>query len=270
MAIDDILAEAATIFDASGAVHLAAIGKGRALTNTGDYATAAAAVASVPTDYVYWIHHTENGQTNSIYALQGNGRYSLSDMEGGDLTGLPFRSANDPRVAWYQDPDQPFGFIETIPLYKSRRHYAFTAPLPLATGVEARLIEAEAALNGSGDWLGILNELRANASSLMMVMYPGYPVEVTALEPLTDPGTDSARRDLLFYERAFWLYGTGHRLGDLRRLVRNYGLDQADIYPSGDYFKGGVHGSDVVLPLDFDESNNPNWDVSMCNVQSAG
>jgi len=269
LSIDNIFSEAVSIFDGSGAGNLAAVGKGRALANVGDYSAAAAAVAGVPTSYVYWIYHTENGQSNSIYSLQGNGRYSVPDMEGGNLTGLPWRTANDPRVAWYRDPSQPFGFIEDIPLYKSRRHYAFTAPLPLATGVEARLIEAEAAL-GTGGWLTILNDLRADVGSLMVGMFPGYPVEVTPLAPLTDPGTDAARRDLLFRERAFWLYGTGHRLGDLRRLVRNYGLNQADIYPSGDYFKGGLHGSDVVLPLDFDESNNTNWDVTMCDVTSAG
>lgn len=271
MTLDAIFAEAVSIFDGSGAGNLAAVGKGRALVNAGNYAAAAAAVASVPTSYVYHIAHTENGQTNAIYSLQGNGRYSMSDTEGGDLRGLPFRSANDPRVAWYRDPDQPGGFDANYPLYKSRRHYAFTAPLPLATGVEARLIEAEAALAaGGGNWLGILNDLRANVGPLMMGMFPGYPVAVTPLAPLTDPGTPAARRDLLFRERAFWLYGTGHRLGDLRRLVRDYGLNQAVVYPSGAYVQGGSHGTDVVLPLDFDESNNPNWSVDMCDVKSAG
>jgi len=35
-----------------------------------------------------------------------------------------------------------------------------------------------------------------------------------------DPGTQVGREDLLFRERAFWLFATGHRLGDLRRLAR--------------------------------------------------
>jgi hypothetical protein len=76
------------------------------------------------------------------------------------------------------------------------------------------------------------------------------------LAPLADPGTASARVALLFRERAFWLWGTGHRLGDMRRLINQYGRTQDQVYPSGAYHKGGTHGPDVVFPVDFDEVNN--------------
>ena len=33
--------------------------------------------------------------------------------------------------------------------------------------------------------------------------------------------------DLLFSERAFWMFATGHRLGDMRRLIRQYGRTRA-------------------------------------------
>ena len=36
-----------------------------------------------------------------------------------------------------------------------------------------------------------------------------------------DPGTPDGEQKLLFHERAFWLYLTGHRLGDMRRLMRS-------------------------------------------------
>ena len=272
VSLDEALDMAIAKFDESGFGSMAAVAKGRALLAKGQYSAAAAAVSGVPTDYVYFIYHSVNGDRNAMYSLQGNGRYSVSDVEGG--TGLPFRSAMDPRVPWYQDPDQPNGFDEDFALYKSKRHYAFDAPIPLATGVEARLIEAEAALT-SGDgagMIGYLNELRADWFDLMTGMFPGAELDATAtLSPLTDPGDEAGRRSLLFYEKAFWLFGTGHRQGDLRRLVRQYGVNQADIYPSGAYHKGGSHGSDVVFPLDFDEEgNNPYYQHSMCNVQSAG
>jgi len=61
----------------------------------------------------------------------------------------------------------------------------------------------------------------------------------------------------MFSERAFWLFGTGHRLGDLRRLVRHYGRAAESVFPTGAYFKGGVYGSDVNLPIPLEESNNP-------------
>lgn len=100
---------------------------------------------------------------------------------------------------------------------------------------------------------------------------PNYDAQVddADLAPLTAPTTAAAARDMLFSERAFWLFLTGHRLGDLRRLVYQYGLPQDAVYPTGDYHKGGVYGSDVVFPLDFDESNNPNFEHDMCDVKSA-
>ena len=65
--------------------------------------------------------------------------------------------------------------------------------------------------------------------------------------------------DLLFKERAYWLYLTAHRTGDQRRLVRQYGRSIASVYPSGPYFKGGSYGTDYVLPVSADERNNPNF-----------
>jgi hypothetical protein len=64
---------------------------------------------------------------------------------------------------------------------------------------------------------------------------------------------------LLFLERAFWLYATGHRLGDMRRLIRQYGQAVDAVFPTGAYHKGGgIYGSDVNLPLPIEEQNNPN------------
>ena len=61
------------------------------------------------------------------------------------------------------------------------------SPMPLATGVEARMIEAEAALK-KGDaatYLAKLNDARTLQATLT---------------PLTDPGSQVARENLLFRE----------------------------------------------------------------------
>ena len=79
------------------------------------------------------------------------------------------------------------------------------------------------------------------------------------LPALADPGTDDARVDLLFRERAFWMYFTSHRIGDLRRLVRQYGRAPETVWPSGNYFKGGVYGTDQNLPPAQAEKNNPGY-----------
>jgi hypothetical protein len=124
--------------------------------------------------------------------------------------------------------------------------------VPLATGVEAGLIAAEAALQANpGEWLADLNALRAAAPSTYLNLD-------SALAALVDPGTDSGRVSLMFRERAFWLFGTGTRLGDLRRLVRQYGRDQSVVYPTGPYANGNNphlpsplpnYGTDVNLTL---------------------
>ena len=73
------------------------------------------------------------------------------------------------------------------------------------------------------------------------------------------PGSAAGREDLHFRERAFWLYSTGHRLGDLRRLIRQYGRGAETVFPTGAYFKGGLYGTDVNLPIPQEEENNANF-----------
>jgi hypothetical protein len=89
---------------------------------------------------------------------------------------------------------------------------------------------------------------------------------VPTLPPLTDPGTQAAREDMLFSERAFWLYGTGHRLGDFRRLIRQYGRSAESVFPTGVWHKGGNYGADVAFSLPFRETNNPDFDPDACST----
>ncbi len=248
---------AITVAQAAGddrELYLAEVGKGRALLDAGQFDAAAAAVADVPDDYNFSTEHsvidprTENG----VYALTHvSSRYTTLDEEGGN--GLPFISADDPRV---QFEDLGLSqFDSQTELFATAKYTSYTSPVPIATGAEARLIEAEAALKG-GDYpsaLGILNALRATKS-------------LTPLAPVT--GTD-AQVDQLFRERAFWLFATGHRMGDLRRLLRQYDRAQADVYPTGEYFKGAVYGDQVAFPVPQTEENNPNFDRAACDPTKA-
>ena len=134
-------------------------------------------------------------------------------------------------------------------------------PLTLASGLEARLIEAEAALNaGDASWLTTLNALRTTCTDAGSCPDPAPAGTggVAGLPPLTDPGTPDARVDLLFRERAFWLFMTGHRQGDLRRLLRQYHRQQNQVYPTGLYSGGlGTYGNDVTVPIPLSERANP-------------
>jgi len=235
---------------------LALVGKARALLDLNQPAAAAALLAPVPDTFKYVVQHSAASQREQNGTYEFNTiakRWSMSDLEGGN--GLPFVTANDPRVPFTSHAKDTtvaqFGFDAVTPFFVLLKYKSLGDPTRLGDGVEARLIEAEAAL-AAGDpatWLAKLNALRAT---------------VPGLAPLTDPGTPAAQVDLTFRERAFWLYATGHRLGDLRRLVRQYGRGAETVYPTGTFPKGGVYGTDVNLPVPTDEQNNPGYTPGSC------
>jgi hypothetical protein len=268
--------DSATRVTASASVlNLASIGKGRALLDKADFAGAAAAVAGVPTSFAYTTFHSTatDRQKNGVFvfnnqAPSGTARFSVADGEG--TNGLNFRSAGDPRV---KDTVAGKGFDNTSPLFVLTKYASQTSPVRVADGVEARLIGAEAQLRitDSVGMLASLNALRtdgtfdtrpnAQDSTKTDTLWHAGSGGVAGLPPLADPGNKVGRENLLFRERAFWLYATGHRLGDLRRLARApYGRSIETIYPTGTYtHTNTVYGSNTELPVTFDERNNPNF-----------
>lgn len=258
---EQIFQRAIEKFDAALAVagatdeyrYLASVGKGRALLDLGKYTEAAAAVADVPDDFVYNIESSANtdDETNGVYIFVQNAkRLSVANNEGGN--GLDYRSANDPRVEWEPETtaegDTVPGQDGTTPLMLQLKYPERGSAAPLATGIEARLIEAEAALQGgSGDFLALLNAARAQFADVSPLTAGDVPADM------------DGKVDLLFHERAFDLWLTAHRLGDLRRLIRQYGRTEDAVFPTGSWFKGGTYGDDVNMPVPLDEENNPNF-----------
>ena len=223
--------------------YLAAVGKGRALLDRGLFTEAAAAVADVPTEFQYVTEHADSPLRlqNAIYSYSVGWLWSVSDQEG--EVGLPYRAADDARVPFFDE--ESAGLDNTTPQFTLLKYPDASASVVLADGIEARLIEAEAELQASnlGGMTAILNVLRATQG----------------LDPLDPPGTQDEGVDQLFSERAFWMFATGHRLGDMRRLIRQYGRSAEDVFPSGSYIKGGSYGNDVNLPMPQEEGNNPNF-----------
>lgn len=225
-------------------VNFARVGKGRALLNLNRPADARTAVTAVPTSFVYQLQHSENsGRQNNGIFLAGaiNRRFSVGSLEG--TNGLPYRSDNDPRVVGPRGTGAALvGFDGSTPLFLPSTKYANrSASTTVAGGVEARLIEAEAQLRADTTGATALSTLNALRTT------------VTGLAPLT-----AANVDVLFKERAYWMWLEGHRLGDLRRLVRQYNRPQTSVFPNGTYFKGGSYGTDVNFPIPVSEYNNPN------------
>lgn len=248
------IAEAAAAGDggarAQQEAYLARVGRARAFLGLGLPDSAAASVGAVPTDFAYGVQYSENTgrELNGVYSYNvQNARWSVADAEGGN--GLPFVSAPDPRVSVTDAGGT--GVDAATELILLNKYSSLSASIPLADGIEARLIEAEAALKAGDDAgaLDVLNALRAGVG----------------LDPLQLAEDHDAAARQLFDERAYWLFATGHRLGDLRRLVRpaaqgGYGFAITSVFPTGPYPKGGApYGLEVNLPIPVNELNNPNF-----------
>jgi hypothetical protein len=117
------------------------------------------------------------------------------------------------------------------------------------------LIEAEAKLQTDvPGMMTILNALRASPQTL-------GPLSVPVMPALTTPATKDLAISLFFREKAFWQFGRGMRLGDLRRLIRQYARTEDTVFPTGKFHKAGgsSYGTDVNLPVTDNERQNPNF-----------
>jgi hypothetical protein len=167
---------------------------------------------------------------------------TVSDREGAN--GLAYVSGNDPRLVTIA--------VGSTPVYAPSNQSTAASPMVLASGIEGALIEAEAALAAGqlATWSDILTTLRQSAIS------PSMP----ALTADSTTGAAPAQRlAVMFRERAFWLFGTGHRHGDLRRLVRQYGLPVENVFPSGLYQGGPSTFGSAVVFQPAGETNDPNY-----------
>ena len=271
-----LLAVADTAGDVGRAIK---VSKARALLGIDAQANAAAAAAlmkGIPTTFKYQHTYAATSGSNAIWGQPlSSRRYNVGDsIEGNahDLfvkNNIPFFSSKDPRVpSRYTISSKGDTTKSQDGLTYSRTDtlYSQESPVDVANGIDARLIEAEAAFL-SGNYatattgtLAILNALRAAAQKLTS----NTTYAANALPALTDPGTDSARVAQLFREKAFWTFSRGQRLGDLRRLIRQapYSgwFNASNTFPSGPHYRGGTYGPDVNLPVPKDEeNNNPNF-----------
>jgi starch-binding outer membrane protein, SusD/RagB family len=264
--------------DSDRILNFARVGKARALLDMGNYADADAAVADVPDDFQYVLLYDQSASPGSLnstvnqsfasrdFSLFGVGMLvTMVDQEGGD--GLPFLSSGDPRTAWVDNGVNQFGRELVYPVKYS---IDGGGPIVIASGSEARLIQAEARLQANdGSWLTILNALRTDGSfdtqqdpnddTKTDTLWHAGSGGIAGLAPLSDPGTPDARLNLVFQERGYWLFLTGTRQGDLRRLIREYGRQPSQVYPTGLYPGAyNTYGSDVTAPIPGEERiSNP-------------
>jgi len=119
----------------------ALVGKARALLDLNQPAAAAALLGPVPDNFTFEIEHSgaSTREQNGTYEFNAIAkRWSMSDLEGGN--GLPFLSANDPRVPYTSHATDPtvsiFGFDAVTPLFVLLKYTSTASPTRLADGVK--------------------------------------------------------------------------------------------------------------------------------------
>jgi hypothetical protein len=244
----------------------ALVGKARAMVGLNQVAQAAALVDSIPLSFAYNHTFAVTSGDNIIWSQPASARrYTVGDSLEGNArrdtvrNAIPFFTAQDPRLpVTYTIAANGRDTVKSQDGQTNSRTttlYGRTTSLPVVNGLDARLIVAEARLR-AGDYAGmmtILNGLRAAPPKLGEVQ----PPVMAALPVPTDSNTAVS---LYFREKAFWTFSRGQRLGDLRRLMRQYGRTEDNTFPVGTHYKGGVYGDDVNLPVPkAEEGNNPNF-----------
>lgn len=234
--------------------------KGRAQVDLGDFAGAAATVASVPTKFQYNFDYSQTTFDNEWWIMGPSvKRYTVGDsvnVAGRILNAIPFAQLNDPRVAanntGTKAEDNTTTFVEV-------KNWGRDDPIPPLSGIDARLIEAEAKLqaNDIAGMMTILNALRTSAQVIGVFKVAAMPAISTT------PASKDAAIDLFFREKALWQYERGYRMDDLRRLVRQYSRSQDKVFPTGPFTRNGTpsgeFGTQVAFPVPDAEKSNPNF-----------
>lgn len=239
--------------------YAAMVTRARAMVDVGDFAGAAAEVATVPTSFQYVFTFSQTTTDNAWWTLgasrKGYSAGDSTDIGGQILNAIPFDRLNDPRVSvndtHTKAEDNVSDFVNTL---NSGRD----DPIPALSGIDARLIEAEARLQASDitGMMTILNALRASPQVLGIF-------KVAAMAALPAPATQTDATNLFFREKALWQFQRGYRMDDLRRLVRQYARTQDKVFPSGGFTSSaaplGQYGTQVAFPVPDYERVNPNF-----------
>jgi hypothetical protein len=237
--------------------------KARIKIDQGKFSEVGALTTGIPSSYGYMLATSQaKNESFGLWLINNSvARISVSDSSeiiNGVPTvtqnALPFASANDPRVPVQSGisagvpPEDA-----TTPMFIQKIWGRFD-PTPMVSGIDARLMEAEAALkaNDIPGMMTILNALRATPPKISNYQ-PG------AMAPLAQPGDIEAATTLYFREKAFWTFGRGQRLNDMRRLMRQYNRTEDQVFPTGAYFKGGSYGHTINFPVAAAEKANPNF-----------
>lgn len=268
-------ASAATIGDGNLA-DAARVGQGRANMWMGNYAAAAAAVASVGTFFNYMAEFSSNdpSQYNDVYTFTYADtqviRWTVGDGTQPERNFELFPYYDEFVDAGLLDPDPPSSFtaFNSSILVHLQLIYpppiapgvpasppsaaGQAAPMFAATGYEARIMEAEVEYRAGGVEAA---ELKIN------LLLAGDNPHGAIFDPIDLTGDFASDIEKIGYAYSAGMWLTGHRMGFLRRVFRN---DNVDLFPA---VQPGRDYSFPVVKQELD--NNPDINQA-CTSGDAG
>lgn len=220
---------AATAAGDANILNLAYVGRARARINRGLKPGAAEDAARVPVGFVY------NATADATIGRRNNRIFQQINQSNSASVAPAYRTLNDPRVSITNL--NRLAADQVNQLWNQNKYASLTAAYPIASGIEAQLILAEA--RGGTEGIGILNTLRARTG-----------VGLAALTSQETANFDGVVAE----ERRRELFLQGNRWFDVKRFNLTQ-VPAANIQ----YPKGGTYGTQRCWPLpDVEKLANPN------------
>lgn len=214
--------------DSSEINTLLLVGKARALNALGKYKEAFDITSEIQQSdsvYIYypaWGASIDAGATIPRYTvLSDTSRYTIRNGKGGNGVSWIAESAleQDERIKVQMRTAEDYA-LPFKPAY-----FSTDVNLTIAGWSEAGLIAAEYYLS--------INDIPSFINSINQVRRKYRTYSGVSLSDTTDPGSRDSRVRLLFRERAYTNFMTGRRLGDMRRLIRQYAYGPDEVFPVG-------------------------------------
>jgi hypothetical protein len=233
------IAGALTGTEATRILNTARVGLARAYLTKGDNQAAIAAAALVPSTFVSSTVPVDDPQAR---ARLSNGVFITSSGTTQIVAGL-YRALNDPRVTFV---DANINAQDaTNRLFRQTKYTSFTAPIRIASGLEARYIAAEAQLEASGNTTPALALIAERRTAGSQPAFTGTTMAAVLAELMEQRARD------------FWL--EAKHLGDILRNPSAAAL----VPPVGSPFYKPALGNFLpiaCLPIPFvEKANNPNF-----------
>jgi len=219
--------------------NAALVGRARSELQAGDATSAATDAANVPTDFEFDIEYFDDVNNRDRVSNQ---LWQRTFARGSISVSAGFRAFDDPRVVTVAPGDGPYTPQDGVtPFYAQTKYASYSAPIRLASKLEADYIAAEA--GGTADQLTLIAARRS----------------ANGLDPYSGPTDAESVLTELMTQKSLDFFLEGKRLADFRRngsAVLNMPV------PGTPYFKAGYDptGDDTCYPLPLAEtSNNPNF-----------